>query len=74
VQHKDIVIYSDCNIKRYKERIMDCVTIKDTAKKLFDHIDCDFLISKDHNKLKIKHHVKESALKYIIGKRIWWYV
>lgn len=71
VEYGDIVVYSDCNVKRYKERINDMLVLKDTTKKLFSHIDCDFLISKDHNKLKIKHHVKESSLRHIIGKS-WW--
>jgi hypothetical protein len=67
VEYGDIIIYSDCNISRYKSRIEDTLKIKETALKLFNHIDCDFLISKDHNKLKIKHHVKIETLKSIVG-------
>lgn len=67
ISNGDIVVYSDCNITRYKERINDFLMLRDTAKILFNHLNCDFLISKDHNKLKIKHHVKVETLKKIVG-------
>lgn len=63
------MIYSDCNITRYSSRVDDLLTIKQTAQKLFNHIGCDFLISRDHNNLKIKHHVKLETFKYIVGKK-----
>lgn len=69
VNEGDVVVYSDCNITRYKERINDFLMIKDTTIKLFTNIDCDFLISKDHNNLKIKQHVKEETIKTIIGEK-----
>lgn len=69
VDYGDIVVYSDCNVKRYKERISDLLALKKTVTMLFKHIDCDFLISKDHNRLKIKHHVKYETLKSIMGSK-----
>lgn len=69
IQNGDIIVYGDCNISRYESRIKDFIKLRETTTTLFNHIDCDFLISKDHNGLKVKHHVKKTTLENIVGYR-----
>jgi hypothetical protein len=68
VDYGDIVIYADCNLSRYQERIIDFKNLRTTTEKLFSIIECDFLISEDHNNLKIEHHVKPETARYIMGR------
>lgn len=63
----DIIIYGDCNLSRYDDRITDFQNLRCTMEKLFSNIDCDFLISEDHNRLMMKQHIKQETMEKIIG-------
>jgi hypothetical protein len=68
VKDNDIVIYGDCNLSRYDDRISDFRNLRNIAEKLFSMIDCDFLIAEDHNRLKMKQHIKPHTMQNIIGE------
>lgn len=67
VAYGDVVVYADCNLSRYDDRITDFQNLRSIIEALFSIINCDFLISEDHNRLIMEQHIKPETMEKIIG-------